>query len=77
MSGRLSAPYRWGALWRAHGESYLCYENCMPVLFRTRAGARQWIDEKYGYIRERKDLQVAPHFWKIPIPVVVKVEIAE
>lgn len=46
-------------------------------LFRTRAEAREWRDERYGYIRKRKDLLKAPHFWKIPRVVRVRVSIWE
>jgi hypothetical protein len=49
------------------------FENLMPVLFMTRSEARQWIDQKYGYIRSRKDLRTAPHWWRMPIPVKVRV----
>lgn len=35
-----------------------------PMLFKTRREARQWRDERYGYIRNRPDLQAEPHGWK-------------
>lgn len=46
-------------------------------LFRTRKEAQAWIEKRYGYIRERKDLRREPHGWRMPIPVRVQVEIRE
>lgn len=70
----------WGALWRSN--SYLDGglrthiingPDCLPVLFRTRIAAREYIDKHYGYIRTRPDLQEQPHGWRIPVPVRVKI----
>ena len=68
----------WGALWRwgdprDNGRSHLLNENCLPVLFRTRKAARDWIEIKYGYIKVRQDLRAKPHGWRMPIPVRVGV----
>ena len=67
---------RWGALWRDKESEHFLFENRIPMLFRTRREARAYIDERYGYIRQRKDLRQAPHFWRIPIALMVRVEIA-
>lgn len=47
------------------------------AIFDTRAEARQYIAETYGYIRDRPDLRAKPHGWKMPIPVKVRVTVEE
>ena len=42
--------------------------------FETRAEARAFIKEHYGYIAKRRDLRTEPHGWKMPRPV--RIEIA-
>ena len=54
---------------------HLLYENCLPVLFRTRREIREYIEKKYGYIKDRKDLRDEPHGWRLPRAVKVKLEI--
>lgn len=66
----------WAAEWCSKNEldgerRYFMNENCLPVLFRTRAACRAWIDAKCGYIRRRKDLQKEPFGWRMPKPVKV------
>ena len=77
---------RWALLWRSHnalnGKSeYVLGEGPeKPVLlFQSRQDARDAIEMKFGYIRQRPDLQREPHGWRMPLPVRVKVlvEIAE
>jgi hypothetical protein len=68
----------WGVMWRYKNKldgkmEYLVYNAGRPVLFSTRKEAREYIDEKYGYIRQRPDLKSEPHGWKMPIPVPVDV----
>lgn len=46
------------------------------ALFRTRNECRRWIDQEYGYIRTRADLQAEPHGWRVPTPVRVTVTVA-
>jgi hypothetical protein len=70
----------WGALWRSNSKldgycSHLLNEDCLPVLFRTRRAARDYIEKKYGYIKTRDDLRAQPHGWKMPIAVQVRVSI--
>jgi len=52
----------------------LC-ENCLPVLFRTRRACREFIKDKYGYIKDREDLRTEPHGWRLPRAVKVKIEV--
>ncbi len=42
-------------------------------LFRTRRECRAYIEERYGYIRDRADLQNEPHGWRMPQAVRVAV----
>jgi hypothetical protein len=64
---------RWGGLWRDRAKDecseHLLFEDCIPVLFRTRQEARAYIERKYGYIKTRKDLRTHPHYWRLPVPV--------
>lgn len=72
---------KWGVLWRSENKldggkrEYLMWQKGQPLLFRTRREARQYINDSYGYIRDRIDLQEEPHGWKMPKAVKVKVEI--
>ena len=73
---------RWGALWRSENEldgreRYIMCESECPVLFRTRAQARKWILENFGYIATRPDLRREPHGWRMPVPVRVAVCLAD
>jgi hypothetical protein len=47
----------------------------MPVLFSSRALAREWIEDHYGYIKQRRDLRAEPHRWRMPQPVRVTVRL--
>lgn len=68
----------WGALWisqnRLDGRTVqLQWKHGYPLVFRTRAEARAFIDKEWGYIRDRKDLRVEPHGWRLPRAVRIKV----
>lgn len=54
-------------------EDVLCYT---PLVFRTRKIAREWSEKRFGYIRDREDLQRPPHCWTMPkiVRVYVTVE---
>lgn len=72
----------WGLLWdntnQLDGRAiHLIYENCLPVLFRTRRRAREYARERFGYIKRRPDLRREPHYWSMPRPVRIRVELAE
>lgn len=45
--------------------------------FRTRAEARAYRDENFGYFRDRPDLRAEPHGWKMPQVVKVVLSIQE
>ena len=70
----MSECVRWAGLWRDKEREYILFEDRLPMLFRTRAEARAWIESKYGYIRTREDLKRAPHWWRVPTAVRVSVE---
>lgn len=54
--------------------THLIYKDRLPVLFRTRRAAREFIESDYGYIRERSYLKAEPHGWRMPIPVRVAIK---
>lgn len=71
----------WGALWVSESElsgriEHLVNDNLLPVLFTTRRAARQWIEDHYGYIRDRADLRAEPHGWRVPRAIRVCVRAA-
>ena len=73
MESALESAVRWGVK-SGVGCNHLVYEDRMPVLFRTRAEAREWIKARYGYIRKRKDLRWTRIYpWRMPTPIRVKV----
>lgn len=47
------------------------------MVFPTRQKARDFCKKHFGYIKERKDLQEAPHNWKMPKVVKVMVTVQE
>jgi len=75
----------WGIL--QHSENHLdgkreyldgdASHPCRTRLFYTREEARRFNNERYGYIRNRPDLQREPHGWKLPkvVCVVINMEI--
>lgn len=72
--------HRWGILWRSDNRldgrtRRLLYDPKygLPVLFKTRKEAQTYVEERYGYIRHRKDLHEEPHGWKLPQPVKVNI----
>jgi len=51
-----------------HSE-HLVFDDGRPLLRHTRDEIRKYIERRYGYIKNRKDLRASPHFWRIPKPV--------
>jgi hypothetical protein len=81
MSER-KAVVRWGVLSRFSKESidgarqYIVGDYPRPTLcFTSRAQARAFINERWGYIAHRPDLRRAPHGWRMPIPVRVRITV--
>lgn len=64
----------WGALWHSKGDTpnHLIRENLFPVLLKTKKECQEWIKERYGYLKTRPHLRRAPHHWRMPRPVKVK-----
>jgi len=68
----------WAVQWHSHNRisgdyRHICLEHCLPVLFKTRRKAREYITEKYGYIAGRPDLKGEPHGWRMPQAIKVKI----
>jgi hypothetical protein len=71
-------PVRWAVLWRSDNaldgrNRHIRWDMGRPLLFRTRSEAREFIEENFGYIRARPDLQAEPCGWKMPVPIRVRV----
>ncbi len=69
---------RWAVLWQSENQldgyrSHLIRDDRDVKLFKSRAQARAYINERYGYIRTRPDLQAEPCGWRMPVPVKVGV----
>lgn len=80
MIKREGTNKRWGILWNSKNNldgisEYLMWDyGTMPLLFKTRREAREYRNKKWGYIRDRKDLRIEPHGWRLP--KIVRVEAA-
>lgn len=61
---------RWMPLWKGNA---MTPDRLMAPIegYATRAICKRSIDANWGYIRTRKDLRGAPHFWRVPKPVKV------
>lgn len=71
---------KWAGLWYSRNRfagvtRHFLFEDGNVALFKTRAAARKYIQEKYGYIRDRHDLRIEPHGWRVPSAVRVRVTI--
>lgn len=74
--------HRWAIKFRSKNKldgtrEYFVFKDGLPVLFTVRAEARQYIKDKYGYLKHRKDLREEPFGWKMPEAVQVIVHISE
>ena len=49
----------------------------VTALFRTRQQARDFREERFGYLRDRPDLKAEPHGWRMPRVVKVKIIVQE
>jgi hypothetical protein len=47
------------------------------MFFKSRAAARAYRDERYGYIKTRRDLRRYPHDWRLPRVVRATLEVKE
>ena len=61
----------WAALWQSECKldgktQHIIHRNLLPALFKTRKQARAYIEQEYGYLRSRPDLQSEPHGWRMP-----------
>ena len=62
---------------KGHQTPQSCFDGYTTMVFKTRRSAREYINDHYGYIRERPDLQREPFGWLMPVPVAVHVEVKE
>lgn len=72
--------YRWAVKWHDffHYDGLFGSEfGSRPLLFPTKAKAKAYIDDKWGYIRDRPDLRRPPHNWRMPKAVKVEVILRE
>jgi hypothetical protein len=82
QSNTRKSTVRWGVLWRTGKESidgpheYIVGDFPRPThCFLSRREARAFIKEKWGYIAARPDLRKAPHGWRVPTPVRVRITV--
>lgn len=73
---------RWSLKWYSRNyrdgiTEYIIFENCLPKFFLTRETARQYANEKYRYIKTRKDLKEEPHGWRFPKAIKIRITIEE
>ena len=66
--------YFWGC---ASVKRHPAVSGYKTMVFRTRQAARDYINERWGYTRNRPDLRAEPHCWRMPKPVKVTVTVAE
>jgi len=79
----------WGILWRSESQldgkdehligtwpygAPIQYQGYNTAVFRTRDDARKFLQEHYGFIKNRPDLRKEPHGWKMP--KIVKVDVS-
>lgn len=78
-------PYKqpaWALLWRSENRLDGVTRHLIIgppyeiMLFRTRREARDYNANRFGYIKDRPDLQGEPHGWEMPqvVRVVVTIE---
>ena len=70
--------HAWAPEWRQKNKldgvkTHLVLGYDMQHLFRTGRLCRAFINERYGYIKIRKDLRAEPHGWRMPVAVRVVV----
>lgn len=68
----------WAAEWNSKNyldgdNRHIIYRDLLPALFRTRRECREFINDRYGYIRDRDDLRREPYGWRLPRAIKVKV----
>jgi hypothetical protein len=77
---------RWVPRWQSANQldglrrHLMLWEGTVPgqmLMFKTRKACREWINNRYGYIKHRDDLKKEPHGWRVPKAVKVFVTIQE
>lgn len=78
--GACRVKLRWAVKWhgRYHYDGeFLGPYGSRPLLFPTKAKAKAYINDKWGYIRDSLDLRRPPHNWRMPKAVRVEVILRE
>lgn len=70
----------WGVLWRSRNKrdgvtEHIIFDNCIPLMYRTRQQARDTIKQRWGHLLDRGDLRAEPHGWRMPVPVRILVTV--
>lgn len=60
---------KWGLTWTSEDSQNPMFADCKPLIFQRRSEARAYAAENFGYIKKRKDLRTAPHWWRMPRPI--------
>ena len=58
-----------------YGSPSVEFSGCPALLFKTRQQARDFIKDRFGYIKSRPDLKSEPHGWTMPTPIKVEVQV--
>ena len=69
---------RWAVKWSSKNKLYgyqehFMYDRCCPLLFTSRAAAKTYVNDVWGYLRNRPELRKEPHGWRMPKPIKVRV----
>lgn len=80
-NSRLDGEQRW-LIGSANTLHYIHYitelQGCTgSLMFESRRACQEYIKEKYGYIRDRKDLREEPHGWRMPKATRIKIVVKE
>ena len=73
---------RWGIKWRQRTENGGWKTHIMggptgPICFLKKRDALAYIRSEYAYLRTRKDLRRAPHWWRMPHAVRIRIDFEE
>lgn len=82
MAKRKKSLVRWALKWHSKNKAdgineHIIFDNCLPKFFLRRKVARMYANEKYGYIKTRKDLREEPHGWRFPRTIKVRITLEE
>ena len=78
MKRKKESLVRWALKWRSKNKldgitEHIIFDKCQLKFFSTRKDARDFANERYGYIKTRKDLREEPFGWRVPRAVKVRI----